>query len=183
VRLRRAVFLDRDGVLNRAIMRNGEPCAPRTLDEFEILPGVAGELGRLHEFALIVVTNQSGVAYGRLKTSTLDAMHAQLFNGLPIDDIYTCRHIDEDYCVCRKPKPGMLLKAAYWHKLALFNSFIIGDRWQDVEAGYLAGCRTVFLDRDYTNAIKPTADATVRSLGEAVDWILTAAPGREPNRG
>jgi D-glycero-D-manno-heptose 1,7-bisphosphate phosphatase len=170
--LRRAVFLDRDGVLNRAIMRNGEPCAPTTLAEFELLPGAAASLARLHGFQLIVVTNQSGVARRTLSVEDLFQMHARLRHELHVDHVYCCTHDELQGCACRKPKPGLLRTAAHRLDLSLADSFMVGDRWQDIEAGYLAWCTTVFIDFGYALP-RPKADATVRSLSEAVDWILS----------
>src|SRR5438093_11839405 len=112
--MKRAVFLDRDGVLNRATVRNGRPYAPISLDEFELLPGVMEAATRLRTagFLLIVVTNQPDVATGAISGGALDAIHRKLRAWLPLDDIKVCRHVDADGCPCRKPRPGMLLEAA-----------------------------------------------------------------------
>src|SRR5262245_14689292 len=98
--VRRAVFLDRDGVLNRAVIRDGKPFAPRTVEELELLPGVPEALARLHEagFRLVVVTNQPDIARGTLTVAALGQMHARLFATLPIDDVRVCPHDDRDGC-------------------------------------------------------------------------------------
>jgi D-glycero-D-manno-heptose 1,7-bisphosphate phosphatase len=107
----------------------------------------------------------------------LDAFHRTLAARLPLDDILVCEHTDEDECDCRKPLPGMLLEAARRHHIDLAASFMVGDRWRDIEAGYNAGCRTILIDYGY--AEKPpdrVPDARVESLREAADWILHSAP-------
>jgi D-glycero-D-manno-heptose 1,7-bisphosphate phosphatase len=172
---RRAVFLDRDGVINRAIVRDGKPYPPHHLSELEILPGVADALARLRRagFHLVVVTNQPDVSRGTQRREVIDDMHAALAAALPIDGFQVCDHDDRDECVCRKPKPGMLEAAAAERHLSLSDSFMVGDRWRDVEAGRRAGCRTVFVDYHYAEARPDRPDATVASLSEAVDWILS----------
>jgi len=172
--VRRAVFLDRDGVINRAIVRDGKPHPPATTDELEILPGVRDALERLREagFRLIVVTNQPDVARGTQRREVIDRMHARLSAELPIDEFRVCDHDDRDACACRKPKAGMLEAAARESGLSLADSFMIGDRWRDVEAGRRAGCAAIFIDRDYHERRPERPDAIVGSLSEAADWIL-----------
>jgi D-glycero-D-manno-heptose 1,7-bisphosphate phosphatase len=171
--LRRAVFLDRDGVINRAVVRGGRPYPPPTPAELEILPDVPGALAALKQagFDLIVVTNQPDVARGTQTRETVDAMHARLAGTLPIDEFRVCDH-DGETCECRKPKPGMLLDAAREHGIALDRSYLVGDRWRDIEAGQRAGCSTVFIDRGYDERQPEQPDAIVGSLQEAADWIL-----------
>ena len=174
-RRRRAVFLDRDGVINRALVRNGKPYPPASAEELEVLPGVPDALHRLKErgFALLVVTNQPDVAKGTLSRDTVERMHAKLASSLPLDDILVCYHSDEDHCRCRKPKPGLLVEAAQERGLDLSASFIVGDRWRDVEAGHNAGCTAVFIDYGYREK-SPAQPPQVRvgSLSEAADWII-----------
>lgn len=172
---RRAVFLDRDGVINRAIVRDGKPYPPHHIDDLEVLPGVPEALARLRlaGFYLVVVTNQPDVARGTQRREVIDAMHASLAAALPIDEFRVCDHDDSDDCVCRKPKPGMLEAAARDADLNLSDSVMVGDRWRDVEAGRRAGCRTVFVDRQYAEVRPDRPDVTVGSLPEAVDWILS----------
>ena len=124
-------------------------------------------------YRLIVVTNQPDVARGLLSRETVDAMHARLAELLPLDDIRVCPHDDADGCECRKPKPGMLVEAAREHGIALEQSFMVGDRRNDVEAGRAAGCTCVFLDRKYSERMPDRPDIVVRDLGEAVAWILS----------
>jgi D-glycero-D-manno-heptose 1,7-bisphosphate phosphatase len=176
-RVRRAVFLDRDGVINRAIVREGRPFPPATEAELEVLPGVPEALVRLRAagFRLVVVTNQPDVARGAQRREVIDGMHRRLAGELPIDDFRVCDHDDADGCGCRKPNPGLLEAAARDAGLSLADSFMVGDRWRDIEAGRRAGCAVVFIDRDYDERRPDRPDAIVRSLPEAVDWILNRA--------
>jgi D-glycero-D-manno-heptose 1,7-bisphosphate phosphatase len=170
---RRAVFLDRDGVLNAAVVRDGLPYPPGDKDEVELLPGVAEACQRLREsgFELIVVTNQPDIARGTQTSAAVGRINDALLAVLPLDEIVVCPHDDADGCTCRKPKPGMLVETAERRGIDLAASFMVGDRWRDVEAGRRAGCRTVFLDHGYDE--RPVApDATVSDLSEAAAWIL-----------
>ena len=174
----RAVFLDRDGVLNKSIVRDGRPYAPTSLAEFELLPGVIDATHALHDhgFLLIVVTNQPDVGAGRLERNTVERMNAQIRTSLPIDDIKVCYHVDDDECACRKPKPGMLIEAAREWNIDLSASVIVGDRWRDIEAGQAARCKTVFVDAGYDEkAMSQPADAVVPSLHAAARLIIDGA--------
>lgn len=171
----RAVFLDRDGVLNRAIIRAGEPYPPVSLGELEILPDVPGALATLKEcgFLLLVVTNQPDVARGSQQRAVVESIHEALRTALPIDDFFICYHDDRDACGCRKPKPGLLLQAAAKYGLELKSSYLIGNRWRDIEAGQAAGCATLWIDRGYAErgpAQAPTMQ--VKSCTEAARWIV-----------
>ena len=171
----RAVFLDRDGVLNRAIIRNGRPCPPASLDELEILPDVPDALAALKEsgFLLLVVTNQPDVARGTQQRSVVESMHEKLRSVLPIDDFFVCYHDDHDACDCRKPKPGLLFQAAVRYELDLGECYLIGDRWRDIDAGHAAECTTVLVDRGYGER-RPAREPAMRaaSCAEAAAWIL-----------
>jgi len=176
---RRAVFLDRDGVINRAFVREGKPFPPPTPQELEILPDVPKALQDLKSqgYELLVVTNQPDVGRGKQSRAALDAIHQALSARLPLDDILVCCHTDQDKCDCRKPMPGMLLEAARKHNIDLGASFMVGDRWRDIEAGYNAGCRTILIDYGY--AERPPdrmPDLRVGSLREAADWIIRSTP-------
>lgn len=173
----RAVFLDRDGVINRAVVRDGKPFPPERVDDLEILPGVPEALSRLHDagFRLVVVTNQPDVARGTQRREVIDAMHAALAAALPLDEFRVCDHDDRDGCACRKPAPGLLEDAARAAGVSLPASFMVGDRWRDVEAGRRAGCTTIFIDRGYDERRPERPDVTVASLSEAADWILSSA--------
>jgi D-glycero-D-manno-heptose 1,7-bisphosphate phosphatase len=170
---RRAVFLDRDGVLNAAVVRDGLPYPPRSVDEVELLPGVEDACRRLRSagFDLIVVTNQPDVARGTQTLEGVRRINDVLAAALPLDEVVICPHDDADGCDCRKPKPGMITAAAERRGIELTASFMVGDRWRDVEAGIRAGCRTLLIDRDYDER-SVRADASVADLSEAAVWIL-----------
>jgi D-glycero-D-manno-heptose 1,7-bisphosphate phosphatase len=172
--MKRAVFLDRDGVLNRSMVRNGRAFAPTSLDAFELLPGVLEALTDLRTagFLLIVVTNQPDVATGVVSARVLEAIHLKLRALLPLDDIKVCCHVDADECLCRKPRPGMLLESAREWSIDLAHSFMVGDRWRDVSAGKAAGCSTIFVDYGYLEQQVDAPDFVVTSLTEAVKIIL-----------
>ena len=171
----RAVFLDRDGVLNRAIVRDGKPYPPASLEELEIVEDAAGSLARLKSlgFLLLVVTNQPDVARGTQSLAMVQALHEALRRTLPLDGFLVCPHDDRDACRCRKPLPGLLLEAQARYGIDLGRSFLIGDRWRDIDAGRAAGCRTVQLDRHYRErGPSQPPDACTVTLKDAVDWIV-----------
>jgi D-glycero-D-manno-heptose 1,7-bisphosphate phosphatase len=179
--MKRAVFLDRDGVLNEAVVVDGQPKAPLTAAEVVIPPDAAASLEAMHDagFLLIVVTNQPDIVRGRMTWENLHAVNSRLRDVLPLDDIRVCAHDDRHGCECRKPLPGLLTSAARDHGIDLVESFLIGDRWKDVAAGQAAGCRTVWLDSGYDEpAPDPAADWTAGSLTEATAWLL-AQPRRD----
>lgn len=171
---RRAAFLDRDGVINRAIIREGRPYPPASLAELEILPGVAHALARLRAagMLLIVVSNQPDVARGTTARATVDEINARLATLLPLDAIRCCFHDSADGCNCRKPRPGLIVDAAREFDIEVTRSWMVGDRWRDVEAGRAAGCRTIFIDYGYDEQRPPSFDHRATSLAGATDIIL-----------
>ena len=171
---RRAVFLDRDGVINRAIVRDGKPYAPQSVAALEILPGVPEALDRLRSagYLNVIVTNQPDVGAGKLARSTVEAMHLHLRNKLPIDTVKVCYHTEEENCDCRKPRPGMILDAASEFAIDLGKSYLVGDRWRDVEAAQAAGCRALFIDYAYSEKKPDKPYVAVNSLAEAALLIL-----------
>jgi D-glycero-D-manno-heptose 1,7-bisphosphate phosphatase len=186
--VRRAVFLDRDGVLNRARVVGGVPRPPRGLEELEILPGVLEATRRLSRagWLLVVVTNQPDIARGQVNRAEVDALNQALAACLPLDDLRVCPHDDADHCGCRKPEPGLLLAAARDHDIDLPGSVLVGDRWRDIEAGRRAGTRTVHVvpgtPGGYAERKPASPDLAVPSLLEAVPWIINlalAGPDRE----
>ena len=172
--MHRAVFLDRDGVLNRAIVRGGKPYPPANLASLEILPGVHEAMQALHSagWMLIVVTNQPDVARGTAFRSDVESINDYLQSRLPIYEFLTCYHKDEDCCSCRKPFPGALLSASKRHQINLNFSYMVGDRWRDIEAGEQAGCNTIFIDYCYQEKQPEKFNHRVRTLAEAADIIL-----------
>jgi len=170
----RAVFLDRDGVINRAFVRDGKSYPPTLVSEVEILPQVDFALNNLKKagYLLIVITNQPDVATGKTARLVVDQINIFLKDSLPIDEIYTCYHEDADNCNCRKPKPGSLFDAAQIHNIDLSKSFMIGDRWRDIEAGAAAGCKTFFINYGYQEKQPDCPDFIVSSLAEAAEIII-----------
>jgi D-glycero-D-manno-heptose 1,7-bisphosphate phosphatase len=178
---RRAVFLDRDGVLNRPVVRDGLSFPPGCVEDFELYPEVVQACEQLDQagFVLIVVTNQPDVGRGTQEKEIVEAMHARLRALVPtLAAIEVCFHGGAAYgdpCECRKPKPGMVLRAAAEYGIDPGRSFLIGDRWRDVDCAHAAGCRAVFIDRGYREALKEKPEFTVSSFGEAVATVLKAA--------
>jgi D-glycero-D-manno-heptose 1,7-bisphosphate phosphatase len=177
----RAVFLDRDGVLNRALVRNRKPYAPRHLGEFRLLPGTAAAVRELKSagFLIIVVTNQPDVGHGLTTPQALAAMHARLGERLPVDAILVCPHRQDAGCACRKPRPGMIHQAQTAWGIDVSRSYLVGDRATDIVAGRAAGLYTVFLDRGYAEPLLEPPDARVGSLRQAVRQILAREASME----
>lgn len=171
---RRAVFLDRDGVINEAVLRGGKPYPPDSVNTLMLLPGVPEALAALHAagFLLLVVTNQPDVARKTQSQQTVEGIHEHLLRTLPLDEIFTCWHDDTDACDCRKPAPGLLLTAAAKYGVDLNRSFMVGDRWRDVEAGRRAGCKTIWINAGYREQKPEPPDLCASSLLEATGWIL-----------
>jgi D-glycero-D-manno-heptose 1,7-bisphosphate phosphatase len=172
-RSRPAVFLDRDGVLNEAFVRDGVPTPPKSLEEFRVLPGVADACAGLRRagFILVVVTNQPDIARGTQTRAEVDRMHQRLRSLVLLDEICMCPHDDADACQCRKPQPGMLLDAAERLHLDLTRSASIGDRWRDIEAARRAGVKAIYVECRYGEPAPINADVTVANLPEAAAWI------------
>jgi D-glycero-D-manno-heptose 1,7-bisphosphate phosphatase len=180
----RAVFLDRDGVVIRALIRDGKPYPAENLDQVELSPGAEQMLSQLHlaDYLLILITNQPDVARGSQSRATAEAINSYLCDRLHIDDCFVCYHDDRDGCDCRKPRPGLILRAAERYGIDLYKSFVIGDRWRDIDAGSAAGCRTVLIDHGYQEkGPANTPDARVSDLEDAVKWILIQPEGSSRN--
>lgn len=171
---RTAVFLDRDGVLNRTTVTDGVPHPPASAAELDVLPGVPQALESLAAEGLlrIVVTNQPDVARRTQTREGVDAINDRLMRQLPLDAIYTCYHQDADGCGCRKPRPGLLERARDAFGIDLGRSFMVGDRWSDVAAGRAAGCTTFLLDVPYSQAHRCTPDYQVPDLWHAATQIV-----------
>jgi D-glycero-D-manno-heptose 1,7-bisphosphate phosphatase len=171
--IKKAIFLDSDGVLNKAIINeDGKPVAPTTLAELEIPAEVKPSLDKLKMagYLLICVTNKPDIERGLMIQEQVDAIYHKIRNELPLDDVCICYHENSD---CYKPKPGLLLDAAEKYNIDLAQSYMIGDRWRDIGAGQNAGCKTIWIDRGYAEKNpSPPADYTAHSLNEATQWIL-----------
>ena len=174
--LKHAVFLDRDGVINECKVIDGQPFPPLSVNEFVMLPNVARACRNLKQagFILVVATNQPDVGRGTLTQETVETIHGHMRSHLPIDRVEVCYHSGREVpeCDCRKPKPGMLLRAARELNIDLSASWMVGDRWRDIDCGHAAGCRTVFIDYQYDETLRQQPDYRARSLLEAAELIL-----------
>lgn len=173
----RAVFLDRDGTLNASVVRGGLPYPPSTVEEFVLLEGVAAGCKRLKEagFILVVVTNQPDVGRGTQLQQTVEAMHERLLQLVPeIDGVEVCYDPGGSTPPNprRKPAPGMLHDAAARWDIDLAQSWMIGDRWRDVDCGHAAGCRTVFIDAGYNEALRAQPHFSATDFPSAVALVL-----------
>ncbi|MBV9769988.1 MAG: HAD family hydrolase [Bryobacterales bacterium] len=174
--MRRAVFLDRDGVINAAVVREGKPYPPRSLEEFTVLPGVPEACARLRAagFDLIVATNQPDVGRGDLPLATVEEIHRRMCELLPIERVEVCYDAGGDHSSeFRKPSPGMLLRAARELKIDLAASYMVGDRWRDIDCGHAAGCTTIFIDYGYNEALNKHPHFQAANLLAASTIILS----------
>jgi D-glycero-D-manno-heptose 1,7-bisphosphate phosphatase len=169
-----AVFLDRDGVLNKVFVRAGTTHPPARPEEFEFLPGVVEACRTLHSagFGLVVVSNQPDVARGIQTREGVEALNDLVRSALPVLDVHCCFHDGPEGCPCRKPRPGLLLNAAERWALDLPESFLVGDRWSDVLAGQSAGCRSVLIETPFSGSARCRPEYSCSSLLEAAEWIL-----------
>jgi D-glycero-D-manno-heptose 1,7-bisphosphate phosphatase len=172
--MNKAVFLDRDGVINKAKILHGVPSPPSKLQELIILEGVpeAIKLLRGSGYIVVVVTNQPDVARGKVERDKVESINLEISKRTGVRNFYTCFHDDADNCFCRKPKPGLLIEAARDYGLDLKSSFMIGDRWRDVSAGQAVGCTCFFIDYGYSEKSPTMPFKRVFSLLEAVHLIL-----------
>lgn len=174
----RAAFLDRDGVINRSCVREGKPYPPYSTAEFELLPGVPEACALLKSlgFILVVATNQPDVGRGTLARGVVEEIHARMCRELPIDRVEVCYDPGGGIpSECRKPRPGMLLRAAADLAIDLPRSWMVGDRWRDVDCGHAAGCRTIFIDNGYSEELRSPPDFRVYNLLEAAELIQCSA--------
>jgi D-glycero-D-manno-heptose 1,7-bisphosphate phosphatase len=174
---RPAVFLDRDGVLNRVVLRDGRPASPRSLEELALEPHAAPASSALRAagFLVFVVTNQPDLARGLLTPAVHEAIVERVRDAVAPDELVVCPHDDHDACACRKPRPGMLVRLAERWGVDLASSYMVGDSWKDMEAGRAAGCRVILIGADYNRGVP--ADHTVANLAEATAVIIN---GRSP---
>src|SRR6266853_1169231 len=153
--MKRAVFIERDAILNEVREGPKQQITPLTLEEFKVIQPAEAPLKRLKAagFLLIVTTNQPGLSRGYQSRRELDRMHALLRRTFDLDDLLVCPHDETDRCPCRKPKPGLLVEAAFtWH-LDLDRSFVISDKWKDAEAARTAGCTSLLLDSPWVRTV------------------------------
>lgn len=178
---RPAVFFDRDGTLNVQLVREGKPFPPSTLADFKLYPQAAEVCRHLHAagYRLVVVTNQPDVGRGTQSQAVVEAMHAELRRLIPeIARIEVCyAPADSPEESRRKPKPGMILDAARDLNLDLSRSWMVGDRWRDIDCGKRAGLKTVFIDFAYGEKLREQPDFRIHSLGELTQVILGSKHG------
>jgi len=172
--MKRAVFLDRDGVINRALVVDGLPFPPKRLPELEILSGVVESIAMLRaaKLEIVVVTNQPDVARGTTTQEFVETVHLELESKLGIQNFYSCFHDNHDYCQCRKPRGGLLRRAAQELGIDLSSSYMVGDRWRDIGAGQSVGCRCYFIDYAYSEPPPQMPFIRVSSLTEATRDII-----------
>lgn len=171
--MNKAVFLDRDGVVNHAIVREGKPFSPKNVSELKLVRGCYDLLYSLKRkgYLIFVVTNQPEVARGNVSKADVDEINDFIMNSLPVDEIFVCYHDDNDLCRCRKPLPGLIFQASQQYDIDLTCSYMIGDRWRDMEAGVNAGCITIYIDYGYSEKRPSCYDFCVGGLRDAVDMI------------
>lgn len=181
--MKKAVFLDRDGVLNRSLMINGVPKPPTAVEDVEILAGVieAIQILKNHDFVPVVVTNQPDVARGVMTQSQVEAINTYIGFVTDIKYFYTCFHDDADICDCRKPAPGLIYRAAHELELSVDLSYLVGDRWRDISAGQAAGCQTFFIDYSYSELKPKMPFKEVSSLLEAA-YLMVGEPNGTESR-
>jgi D-glycero-D-manno-heptose 1,7-bisphosphate phosphatase len=175
--MKRAVFLDRDGVLNLPVVRAGQPYPPQALAEFQLYPEVpeACALLRNAGFLLVVVTNQPDIGRGTQSIQIVEAMHERLQQSITLDRIEVCTAADDAAADARrrKPAPGMLLDAASALDIDLTSSYLVGDRWRDIDCGHAAGCATILIERGYAEKLRQTPHHHAANLLEAAKLILS----------
>lgn len=171
----KAIFLDRDGVINKVIIREGRPFSPRSMDEFQIIQGVSEAIALLQKEGLLVVliTNQPDLANGLISNSLISEMHEKIRSETGIIHFYFCGHNDLQNCECRKPKVGMLLQASRDLGINLDSSYLVGDRWKDIKAGQKVGCKCYFIDNNYNEPRPSPPFYAVKSLYEAAVLVST----------
>lgn len=171
--MRRALFLDRDGVINKPILRNGKTYPPENLDSFEFIENIHKLVGHAKTlgYYVFVVTNQPDIARKKTNISTVNAMHNHIMENLKVDKIYLCPHDDADQCQCRKPAPGMLMTAASEFDITLEKSILIGDRWKDIDAAKRAGCDSIFVDYGLAEDLKAQPTHRITDILEAINIL------------
>jgi len=169
----KAVFFDRDGVINKAAVVDGKPFPPANVDELEIIEGVEHGIEALKtaRYKVFIVTNQPDVARGKTSKASILEINEYLKNKLRIDEISCCFHDEPDDCNCRKPKPGMILDLANRWNIDLSESFLIGDRWRDILSAKNAGVRSILIDYNYDEQYE-TPDFSSTSFEHAINYIL-----------
>lgn len=169
----KAIFLDRDGVINKPKVIDGKPFPPNSLEEFEFTEGIEPLIKQIKQkkFKCIIITNQPDVSRGEISKHVVNDIHNHIFKNLPIDEIYVCWDAEDNISNLKKPLPGMLFKAAEDHNINLNDSYMVGDRWKDIDAGSRAGCKTIFIDYNYDEKLNIAPDYIISDVREALKII------------
>ena len=174
----KAIFLDRDGIINKVVLKKGKPAPPIDFNEFELTEGIVETLQVLKQagYLLIIFTNQPDVRRGDQTQTRVEAFHRHIQEILPIDRVYVCYHDSQDNCDCRKPKPGMLKQAQQDFNIDFQKSFVVGDRWRDVDAGNAVGCRTLFMDYQYDESLRTQPSFIIHKIRQVLDIVPDTQP-------
>lgn len=166
----RAFFLDRDGVINKSLLKKGKPLAPREFKQFKIIKNVDKSLIFLKKqgFKNIIITNQPDIKKGLIKNSTSKRINKEIKKKLQIDDIFICKHTDEDNCNCRKPKTGLIKKAKKKWNIDLKKSYLIGDRWRDIFLANKLKINCFYIDKNYKERKPKKYNYKVKNLYAAI---------------
>ena len=169
---KKIVFIDRDGVINKLVERDGRQVSPRTFEEFEVLPGVYLSIRKLRNngFEIVVVTNQPDITRGLMELDQLSLMHKLVYS-LGVHEIRFCPHTDEDNCDCRKPKAGMLNRQLMTYPEAPTEVWMIGDKESDIICGNLVRARTILISQ--VDRVNTLAERTVVDLEQATNYIVS----------
>jgi D-glycero-D-manno-heptose 1,7-bisphosphate phosphatase len=170
---RQAVFLDRDGVINKATFVNGKHRSPLVPEELEFFKDAKTSIRKLRKlgFLIFIVTNQPEISRGNLRREDSDAINALIGKEIKPDEIVVCPHDDADGCICRKPLPGMITGLIFRYALDPNRCYLVGDRLKDIEAGRAAGVRSIQIDRGYPEGLSTAKVSSAKSLCEAVRII------------
>ena len=173
IKKRVAIFLDREGTLNKAYIKNGLPISHPSFNKFKILPGVKNSIIKLKKlgFLCLLITNQPDVSRKKIKKNVVKKMNNFIKKKIKLDDVFVCYHDDKHNCNCRKPKPGLLLDGSRKWNINLKESYMIGDRWKDISAGVSAGCKTIFINNKYKELTPQNPNYVTDSLIKAAQFI------------
>lgn len=175
---KKAVFLDRDGVINAIVSRGGKLSVPFSVNEFKVIEGAreAVALLKAHGFVCIVVTNQPDIARGNLSEKNLSAIHKYMQKETGVEAVYFCPHSKDGECNCKKPAMGMVQDAVREHGIVLAESWLVGDRWRDIQMAKNAGLKSILVVTDATkeDVVPMEPDYSVKNLSEAARIIAGA---------
>lgn len=169
--MKSAVFIERDGFLVKRIQIRGRERPPQRLVEMQLCEAILPFLQAFARAGLVIIgtTNQPAIARGEILRKELEAMHAQLMNQLPIDQLLFCPHDEEDDCACRKPRTGQFLEAAFQHRLDLNHSYMLSDQWQDATAAQALGITSIMIEskrngNGHRDFVLPTIEAATAKI-------------------